>query len=258
MLLNDRVAVVTGSGRAIGKTIALRLAAEGAHIVLAERNSDDLAEAAKSVAALGRQVLPIVTDVTSEHDVGAMASRVQEQFGALDILVNNAAIIGPTVPVHEVRRDDWDEVLAVNLTGAMLCARAVLPGMIARRAGKIINIASVAGKIAYPLRSPYAVSKWGLIGLTMTLAQEVGPFGIQVNVVCPGPVEGDRMRTIIATRARELGHTHEEVERDYLAKMALGRMVRAGDVASLVAYLASPHGDNITGQAIDVSAGYRL
>jgi NAD(P)-dependent dehydrogenase (short-subunit alcohol dehydrogenase family) len=153
---------------------------------------------------------------------------------------------------------DWDEVLAVNLTGAFLCCRAFLPGMIARRAGKIINIASVAGKTAYPLRSPYAVSKWGLIGLTLTLAREVGEHQIQVNAVCPGPVEGDRMRRVIQERAAELGQEPAVVESDYLARTALHRMVTSHDVAALVAFLASPEADNITGQAIDVSAGYGL
>ncbi len=155
-------------------------------------------------------------------------------------------------------RSDWDEVLTVNLTGAWLCCQAVLPEMIARRAGKIINIASMAGKIAYPLRSPYAVSKWGLIGLTLTLAQEVGVYQIQVNAVCPGPVEGERMRRIIRDRAVALGQVPEEVERAYVEPAAMKRMVRAEDVAALVAFLASPEADNITGQAIDVSAGFRL
>jgi NAD(P)-dependent dehydrogenase (short-subunit alcohol dehydrogenase family) len=112
--------------------------------------------------------------------------------------------------------------------------------------------------MAYPLRSPYAVSKWGLIGLTLTLAREVGEHQIQVNAVCPGPVEGERMRRVIRDRAAELRREPEEVERDYLARSALHRMVTAGDVAALVAFLASPEGDNITGQAIDVSAGYGL
>jgi NAD(P)-dependent dehydrogenase (short-subunit alcohol dehydrogenase family) len=179
-------------------------------------------------------------------------------LGPIDILVNNAAIIGPTAPVERIHRADWDEVLAVNLTGAWLCCRAVLPEMIARRAGRIINIASMAGKMAYPLRSPYAVSKWGLIGLTLTLAQEVGAYGIQVNAVCPGPVEGERMRRIIADRAEALGQAPEQVERAYVEPAALKRMARAEDVAALVAFLTSPEADNITGQAIDLSAGYRL
>jgi NAD(P)-dependent dehydrogenase (short-subunit alcohol dehydrogenase family) len=174
------------------------------------------------------------------------------------VLVNNAGIIGPTAPVAQVRRADWDEVLGVNLTGAFLCARAVLPDMTARRSGRIINIASIAGKMAYALRSPYAVSKWGLIGLTLTLAKECGPYNIQVNAVCPGPVSGERMRGIISRRAAELGQTVDEVERAYVGAAALGRMVEAEDVAAMVTFLASPAGRNITGQALDVTAGYGM
>src|SRR5262249_3550227 len=117
---------------------------------------------------------------------------------------------------------------------------------------------SVAGKVAYPLRSPYAASKWGLIGLTLTLAKEVGAYNIQVNAVCPGPVEGERMGRVIRARAAETGQTPEQVGHDYEAAAALGRMVSPDDVAALVAFLASPEADNITGQAIDVSAGYGL
>ena len=148
--------------------------------------------------------------------------------------------------------------MAVNLTGAFLCAKAVAPLMMEQRCGKIINISSIAGKQAYPLRAPYAVSKWGLIGLTLTLAKELGPHNIQVNAVCPGPVEGERMRTIIEKRASELKRSVEEVQRAYLSATVLGRMVREDDVASVAVFLASAEGDNITGQAIDVAAGYGL
>ena len=258
MLLAGRVAVVTGGGRAIGRAVALRLARDGADLVLAGPDAAELEAVASEVAALGRRALPLVADVTREDQVAHMAAEARRAFGRIDVLVNNAGIIGPTAPVQNVERADWDAVLAVNLTGAFLCCKAVLPGMVECRSGKIINIASVAGKQAYPLRSPYAVSKWGLIGLTLTLAAEAGPSGVQVNAVSPGPVEGVRMRRIMAERARELGQTEAEVERAYVAKSALGRLVREEDVAALVAFLASPASDNVTGQAIDVSAGYGL
>jgi NAD(P)-dependent dehydrogenase (short-subunit alcohol dehydrogenase family) len=130
--------------------------------------------------------------------------------------------------------------------------------MMDSRSGRIINIASVAGRLAYPLRSPYAVSKWGLIGLTRTLAQELGEYNIQVNAVCPGPVAGERMRRIIERRAEELGQTVEQVEWSYVGTTALKRMVEAEDVAAMVAFLASDEANSITGQAIDVTAGYAL
>jgi NAD(P)-dependent dehydrogenase (short-subunit alcohol dehydrogenase family) len=257
-LLQNRVAIVTGGGRAIGRTIALRLAAGGADVVLAAPDRAELEGVAGEVRALGRRALPVVTDIRHEEQVAAMAAQALQAFGRIDVLVNNAGIIGPTAPVANLRRADWDEVLAVNLTGAMLCCKAVLPDMMARRSGRIVNVSSIAGKIAYSLRSPYAVSKWGLIGLTLTLAKEVGPHDIQVNAVCPGPVTGERMRGIFATRAAELGQTVEQVERSYVDATLLKRLVEADDVAELVAFLASPAARNITGQAIDVSAGYGL
>jgi NAD(P)-dependent dehydrogenase (short-subunit alcohol dehydrogenase family) len=236
----------------------LRLAGEGADVAIAGLDRDSLNAAVAEIEDLGRRALAVVADIRNEQQVEAMAAATGSALGPIEILVNNAAIIGPTAGVAQIRRADWDDVLAVNLTGAFLCCRAVLPGMLARRSGKIINIASMAGKMAYPLRSPYAVSKWGLIGLTLTLAQEVGSHGIQVNAVCPGPVEGERMRRIIQTRAEELGLEPATVERDYLTRSALQRMVTADDVAAMVAFLASAEADNITGQALDVSAGYGL
>jgi NAD(P)-dependent dehydrogenase (short-subunit alcohol dehydrogenase family) len=256
--MNNQVAIVTGGGRAIGKSIALRLARDGFDIVVAGPQAGELQCAVGEIETLGRRALAVLTDVTREEQVQAMSEQTLAAFGRIDLLVNNAGIIGPTARVPQISRADWDEVLAVNLTGAFLCARAVLPSMMTRRSGKIINIASIAGKIAYALRSPYAVSKWGLIGLTLTLAKEMGPYNIQVNAVCPGPVRGERMQRIIDKRAAELGQTPAQVEGTYLQTMALNRFVEADDVAAAVAFLASSQGNNVTGTTIDVTAGYGL
>jgi NAD(P)-dependent dehydrogenase (short-subunit alcohol dehydrogenase family) len=256
--LAGKIAIVTGAGRGIGRAIALELAAEGAHVAVAGQDRGQLEATVAEIARAGGRALATNVNVTREDLVLSLVQHVRAGLGPVEILVNNAVIIGSTASVDQISRTEWDEVLAVNLTGAFLCCRAVLPGMIERRGGKIINIASMAGKMAYPLRSPYAVSKWGLIGLTLTLAQEAGEHDIQVNAVCPGPVEGERIRKVIADRALQLGQAQEAVTRDYLARAALKRMVRGEDVARLVAFLASPAADNITGQAIDVSAGYGL
>lgn len=258
MRLSDRVVIVTGSGRGLGKAIALRLAREGASIAVTGPHRDELLEVASEIEAMGRRALAIVVDVSREDDVKTMAERAREGLGPIDVLVNNAGIIGPTSLAVHIELAEWDRVLAVNLTGAFLCCRAVLPEMMARRSGKIINIASMAGKIGYALRSPYAASKWGLIGLTRTLAKELGEYNIQVNAVCPGPVAGPRMQRVIEQRAAQLGQSVHDVERQYLEAAALRRMVHADDVAALVAFLSSAEADNITGQAIDVSAGYAL
>jgi NAD(P)-dependent dehydrogenase (short-subunit alcohol dehydrogenase family) len=227
-------------------------------VVVAGLDLHELDETAAQIRALGREALAMQADVTREEQIAALTQRTLQAFGRIDVLVNNAGIIGPTALAVHTSRAHWDQVLAVNLTGAFLCSKAVLPGMMAQRRGKVINIASLAGKIAYALRSPYAVSKWGLIGLTMTLAKEMGEYNIQVNAVCPGAVAGQRIQRIIQSRAAELGRTTEEVEREYIEKAVLKRMVGPEDVAAVVAFLASPAADNITGQAIDVAAGYGL
>jgi NAD(P)-dependent dehydrogenase (short-subunit alcohol dehydrogenase family) len=258
MKLSGRVIFITGGGRAIGRRIARRAAQEGADVAVIGPDQAELEATAEEIRELGRRSFAAVADVACERDVTTAVARIRESLGRIHVLVNNAGIIGPTKPLPEIDRSEWDAVLAVNLTGAFLCAKAVAPHMMEQRSGKIINLSSIAGKQAYPLRMPYAVSKWGLIGLTLTLAKELGPHNIQVNAVCPGPVEGERMRTIIANRAAELGRSAEEVERTYLSATVLGRMVREEDVASLVVFLASAEADNITGQAIDVAAGYGL
>lgn len=258
MKLKDRVAIVTGGGRATGKTIALRLAREGADLVLIGPQQQELQVTAREIQSLGCRALALITDVRQEDQVAVMAEQSRQMFGQIDILVNNAGIAGPTALAVHTARAQWDDVLAVNLTGPFLCSKAVLPDMMARRSGKIINISSMGGKIGYALRSPYAASKWGLIGLTVTLAKELGEYNIQVNAVCPGPIEGQRMQRIIQQRALELGQSAEDVERDYVKASALRRMVQPRDVAAAVAFLASADADNITGQAIDVSAGYAI
>jgi NAD(P)-dependent dehydrogenase (short-subunit alcohol dehydrogenase family) len=258
MKLAQQTAIVTGGGRGIGKSIALTLAREGADVLVSGRKADVLQETVAEIEALGRRAKFTVTDVSDEAQVQNMVDVALESFGRVDILVNNAGLVGPTAPVSGVSRADWDEVLAVNLTGAFLCAKAVIPHMVERRSGKIINIASIAGKLAYALRSPYAVSKWGMLGLSRTLALELGPHNIQVNAVCPGPTDGDRMRGVIAGRAKEMGRPVEEIERLYVESTALKRMVDPDHVAAAVMLFASAEGNSITGESIDVSAGYAL
>jgi NAD(P)-dependent dehydrogenase (short-subunit alcohol dehydrogenase family) len=258
MKLKGRVALITGGGRGIGRAIALAFAQEGTDIFIAGLDQPRLNAAAEAVRALGRRCLARVADVSDEAQVVQVVEEALKEFGKIDILVNNAGIAGPTAPVVKVTRKEWDETLAVNLTGPFLCAKAVLPQMIARRRGKIINIASVAAELAYPLRSPYATSKWGLLGLSRTIAAEVGEHNIQVNAICPGPVAGDRMSSVIERRATELGKSFDEVERDYSQATALKRMVEEKDIAAMALFLASDDGNSITGAVFDVTAGYAL
>lgn len=258
MKLENQSAIVTGGGHGIGKAIALALAREGANVLICGRHEDTLQQTAAEIQELGRRGLAVVCDVAQEDQVEAMVQSALRAFGPLNILVNNAGIVGPTAPITNVSREDWDRTLAVNLTSAFLCARAALPGMIERRSGKIINISSVAGRMAYALRAPYATSKWGMIGLSRTLAQEVGMHNIQVNAVLPGPTAGERMQIVIDQRAQESGQSSADVEKQYVEGTALKRMVDPAHVAATVVFLASSAGDSITGQAIEVTAGIAL
>ncbi len=258
MKLKNQAAIVTGAGQGIGKSIALALAREGAAVLLSGRHQETLESVAEEVKQLDGRSVVSVTDVSGEDAVKKMVDLAISQFGRLDLLINNAGIVGPTAPVSNVAREDWDQVMAVNLTGPFLCARAAIPHLVEQRSGKIINISSIAGKMGYALRSPYSASKWGLIGLTRTLALELGPFNVQVNAICPGPVSGPRMQAVIANRAKELGQSEAEVERTYVQGTALKRMVDPEHVAALVVFLCSADGNSITGETLDVSAGYAL
>ena len=256
--MSSPIAIVTGGAHNIGRTIVLGLAEKGYDVVVVSLETDDVQVVSLEIKTLGRRSLPLQVDVSREDHVQYMVRKTLAEMGGIDLLVNNAAIFGPTAPLARVERNDWDRVLSVNLTGAFLCCKAVLPLMLERRQGKIINMSSIAAKTSYALGAPYAVSKAGLIGLTQTLAREVGPHNIQVNAICAGPVEGERLRELIDRRGQETGETPDEVEAGMKAASALGRFTRPEDIAAAVLFLASPAGDNITGQTIDVTAGFGL
>lgn len=251
--LNESVALVTGAARGLGLEISRALAASGAHVVLMGPNPETIAKAA---AETGGIAMP--GSVTNEADVATVFAAIQERFGRLDILVNNAGIGGPASPLSDVTREQWDEVMDINLTGAFLCCKYAVKMMQPVKRGRIINISSVAGRIGYALRSPYCASKWGMIGLTRALAVEMGPYNITVNAILPGAVEGDRIDRVIRDRAAALGADIDEVRDQYTSQAVLKRMVRPSDISDMVLYLSSPAGDNITGQSIDISGGSYL
>ena len=258
MSLANQVAVVTGGGRGLGLACVRALARDGAALVVATPEHDERAAVVAELEAAGHEVLGTATDVTCEEDLQRMVQGTLERFGRIDILVNNAGVIGPTAAVQDVQRHEWDAVMEVNVTGVYLASRAVLPHLIARQSGRIINIASAAGQIGFPLRSPYAASKWAVIGLTKTLAIEVAGDGILVNAVCPGPIDGPRMDAIIDAKARTTGQPAEVVREQLQDETLLGRLIPAEHVADMVAFLASARAASITGQTLDVNAGYRV
>jgi NAD(P)-dependent dehydrogenase (short-subunit alcohol dehydrogenase family) len=258
MKLQDKVALVTGGGKGIGRAIALLFAGEGARVVVNGTDQEAIEAVTKEITAGGGQALCYQADIASEEAVKQMVETTLTQFGKLDILVNNSGIAGPTAPVVNMDIEEWDRTMAVNLTGAMLCAKYALPNMIERQSGAVINITSVGGLGGYALRSPYCASKWAMIGLSKTIALEVGQYGITSNAIAPGPVRGPRIDGVIKNRAQEMGRTVEEVEREYMGMTTLKRMVENEDIAAMALFLASDEGRNITGEVINISAGMRV
>jgi len=252
------VAIVTGGGVGIGKAISLAFASEGVAIVAAARALPRLEAVAGEIRSRGGRAIAIQTDVSDENQVKKMVAQTLNEYGQIDILVNNSGIAGSTINVVDIKLDDWNEVLAINLTGAMLCAREALKSMIARQSGNIINISSGAGRGGFAMRSPYCVSKWGIIGLTQTLAMEVGEYNIRVNCIAPGAVEGERIENVMKARAEAMGLTCEAIRSRRNADAALGRMVTATEIANTAVFLVSGESSGITGQTISVNAGSRL
>ena len=254
--MRNKVALGTGGSQGIGKAITEGLLGAGATVAIAALDDASLRKTAAEFEARGLKFRSYGVDLTAHAQIGALVEAVSRDLGSIDILVNNARITGPTAAVHSVPVEEWDRTLAINLRTPFLLCRAVAPLMIERKSGKIINISSIAGKMAYPLRTPYAASKWGLIGLTLTMAQELGPHDIQVNVVCPGPTRTEMIESVIRKRAEAAGVPVEVMHQEYVRATALKRMVLPSEVADLVLFLCSPESGAITGQAIDVSAGY--
>ena len=240
--------LVTGGGSGIGWAIAVALQEQGARVHLCDASSEQLAQALPQQPAMSGSV----ADVSNEQHVDRVFDEVRQSLGGLDVLVNNAGIAGPTAAVEAIVPDDWSRTLAVNITGQFLCARRAVPFLKAAGGGSIINMSSAAGRLGYPLRTPYAASKWAVIGFTKSLAIELGPHDIRVNALLPGVVAGERMRRVIAARADAQSVSYAEMERQYLSQVSLRRMVTPADVGAMVLFLCSEAGRNISGQSLGV------
>ena len=244
-MLKGKTAIITGSGRGIGRAIALAMAEQGANIVVNDVNMESAGEVVAEIEAMGRQAIAVKADVTSEEQIKEMIETCINRFGKLDILVNNAGII-QTVPVTEIDGKDWDRVMEVNLKGVFLCCKAALAPMKAQHGGKIINIASVAGKRGGGLlgNSCYSASKGGVIAFTKSLARESGPFGINVNAITPAFTDTEMTRSIAPDK------------KEFIIKMLpLGRVGQPADIAGAVCFLASSMSDYMTGEIMDVDGG---
>lgn len=251
--LDGRVALVTGGGAGIGLAIARKLAAGGAKVALSDV---DLA-AAQTAAAEIAGAIPLQLDVTSMDSAAEAVAHVERALGPIEILVNNAGV-STMAPLWELTERDWDFNFDVNAKGVFIVTKAVIPGMMERRRGVIVNTASMAGKKGVPLLAHYAASKWACIGFTKSCARELGPFGIRVNCVCPGYVATSMQQRELVWEADARGMTVEAVIDEYVAQTPLGRLETPEDVARVVAYLASDESEFLTGAAVDITGGAHL
>ncbi|MFX0549819.1 3-oxoacyl-[acyl-carrier-protein] reductase [Hathewaya histolytica] len=243
-MLNGKVAIVTGASRGIGKSIALKLAEMGANIVVNYRKSTELIEdCLKEIKAKGVEVIGVECDVSKFESVETLVKKSLEHFGKIDILINNAGITKDTLLLR-MKEEDFDNVIDVNLKGTFNCVRQVVPVMLKQRNGSIINISSVVGLVGNPGQLNYASSKAGVIGLTKSLAKEVGSRGITVNAIAPGFIKTDMTEVL-----------SEKVKEEVKKLIPLKRMGSTEDVANMVAFLVSEKGSYITGQVINIDGG---
>jgi NAD(P)-dependent dehydrogenase (short-subunit alcohol dehydrogenase family) len=244
MDLLGKAAIITGAGRGIGRSIALRLAQDGADVVVADIDLPAAEEVTLEIEQTGRRALALEMDVTQKAQVRAAMERAVAEFGRLDILVNNAGILGPTTSLVDTPEEEWDRCLEVHLKGAFLCCQAVVPQMLKQGYGKIVSMASAAGKEGNPNLAAYSVAKAGIICLTKSLAKEVATQGINVNCVAPTIIETDLVK----------GMSSEQVA-SLLAKIPMRRIGQPEEVAALVKFLVSDESAFATGQCYDLSGG---
>jgi NAD(P)-dependent dehydrogenase (short-subunit alcohol dehydrogenase family) len=249
------VVLVTGASQGIGREIALAFARTGARLVLTARNRDNLEDTARLVADQGAEALVLCADVAEAADVQRMATAALAETGRIDVLVCNSGVAGPTAVLWELDPADWQQTMRVNVDGVFHCCRSVLPSMIERRSGSVVVIGSMSGKRPLHGRTPYTTGKLGLVGLVRTLALEVGEFGIRVNLISPGAVEGPRIESVIAGQAQALGISEAEARARFEAGSPLGRLTEPGEVAAAAVFLASPAAGAITGEDLNVSTG---
>ena len=243
--------LVTAGASGIGRTIADAFADAKARLHICDVSAEALERCRSERPSYGLTLC----DVAEDGQVRKLFDDVAATLGGLDVLVNNAGIAGPTARVEAIDPADWRRTIDVNLNGHFYCTRLATPLLKKSAHGAIINISSVAGRLGYAFRTPYAASKWAIVGFTQSLAKELGPDGIRVNAILPGLVEGPRIERVIAARAQELGVAYEEAEQQYLSKISLRRMVTAQDIAGMALFLCSSLGRHVSGQALSVCAG---
>jgi len=240
--------IVTAGASGIGRAMAEAFLSQGAQVAICDVDDAALAD----FSAAHPHAIAVNASVADQQQVDVFFDQVETAFGGIDVVCANAGTGGPAGAIEEIMFEDWRACLAVNLDGAFLTARRAAKIMRAQGNGLLLFTSSTAGIMGYPYRSPYAAAKWAVVGLTKTLAMELGPHGIRVNAVCPGAVEGDRMDRVIANEANARSITEEEVRQRYVTGVSMKTWVKAEDIAAMATFLASPAGAKISGQVISV------
>ncbi|HYL87888.1 MAG TPA: SDR family oxidoreductase [Burkholderiales bacterium] len=242
--------LVTAGAAGIGRAIAQTFVDNGARVHVC-----DIDEGA--LARLPDRMTRTKADVASLSEVNRLFDDVQRYLGGLDVLVNNAGVAGPTAKVEDIRPEDWDRCIAVDLNGMFYCTRKAMPLLKRSGGGSIVNLSSAAGLHGFPQRSPYCAAKWGVVGFTKSLSVEAGPDKVRVNCICPGIVEGERIDRVVDAKARSLGMSRESFLEKFLETTSMRSTVSAQEIANMALFLASDEGKHITGQALAVDAGVR-
>ena len=242
--------LITAGAAGIGLATARAFLREGARVHVCDVDREALARLPDELPGASASVCDVADPVAVER----LFEQALRALGGLDTLVNNAGIAGPTAPCESVEVEDWRRTLDVNLTGTFLCAQRAIPLLRASRNASIANLSSAAGRFGFPLRTPYAASKWAIVGFTKSLSIELGEAGIRVNAILPGAVAGDRIDRVIDAKAKQAGVAFETMRERFLVKTSLKRFVTADDIANAIVFLASPLGANISGHALPVDA----
>ena len=245
--------LVTAGGAGIGRIIAQTFLDHGARVHICDVDEQALRKVKAELPAITQSL----ADVARVGDVDRLFEDVKRHLGGLDVLVNNAGIAGPTAKVEDVRPEDWDRCIAVDLNGMFYCTRKAMPLIKSAGGGSIINLSSAAGRLAFPMRTPYSAAKFGVVGFTESLAAEAGPDKVRVNCIQPGVVEGERIERVIEAKAKGLGVGKEEVRRRLLEGVSMHTTVTAQDIANMALFLATEPGRHISGQALSVCGGAR-
>jgi NAD(P)-dependent dehydrogenase (short-subunit alcohol dehydrogenase family) len=248
--LRDLRVLITAGASGIGLATARAFAREGARVHVCDVDRGALDALAQTDTGLSQSVC----DVADPDAVARLFDAATSALGGLDALVNNAGIAGPTARCEQITLQDWQRTLAVNLTGMFVCTQRAIPLLRKSTNASIANLSSAAGRFGFPLRTPYAASKWGVIGFTKSLSIELGEYGIRVNAICPGAVAGSRIEAVAAAKAHERGVAPSVILEEMVGKTSLKRLVSADDIANAIVFLASPLGANISGHALPVDA----